>query len=434
MVFVLDRKKRPLMPCTEKRARLLLQRRRAVVVRRQPFTIRLKDRLVEESVLQPVVLKIDPGSKITGVAVVREEAILNDHLHHALVLIEIRHRGDAVRARMRQRAAYRRRRRCANLRYRACRFDNRKRRKLWLAPSLRSRLDNVLLWTRRIACVAPVTRVEVEWVRFDVRVLQGMVPSRIEYQRADLLGFELREYLLQKWEYQCAYCGTTGVSLEKEHIVPKSRGGTNRLSNLSIACSSCNEAKGNRTAAEFGHPEVQAQAEAPLRDAAAVDAIGWEIIRGLRTHGFSVRTWSGGRTKWNRKRFGIAKTHALDALCVGDVAGLSGSDVPILEIEAMGRGQRRRTNTDAMGFPFGYRLRSKRVRGFSTGDLVCVNMPRGKHAGVHIGRVAVRASGSFRVGQVDGISWRYCRLLERADGYGYRQSKGSGRSFSASTA
>lgn len=73
MVFVLDRRKRPLMPCSEKRARKLLQKGRAVVHRMHPFTIRLKDRTVEESDLQPLRLKLDPGAKVTGVALLRED-------------------------------------------------------------------------------------------------------------------------------------------------------------------------------------------------------------------------------------------------------------------------------------------------------------------------------------------------------------------------
>ncbi len=73
MVFVLDKQKKPLMPCTPRRARLLLTRRRAVVHRLSPFTIRLKDRTAGESTLQPVVLKIDPGSKTTGLALARVE-------------------------------------------------------------------------------------------------------------------------------------------------------------------------------------------------------------------------------------------------------------------------------------------------------------------------------------------------------------------------
>ncbi len=72
-VFVLDRSKKPLMPCTEKRARLLLERGRARVHRVQPFTIRLVDRTVEESGTQPLLVKVDPGSKATGIALVRAE-------------------------------------------------------------------------------------------------------------------------------------------------------------------------------------------------------------------------------------------------------------------------------------------------------------------------------------------------------------------------
>jgi hypothetical protein len=70
-VFVLDKRKKALMPCSEKRARLLLTRGRAVVHRRDPFTIRLRDRV--GGGVQPVRVKIDPGSKTTGVAIIIEE-------------------------------------------------------------------------------------------------------------------------------------------------------------------------------------------------------------------------------------------------------------------------------------------------------------------------------------------------------------------------
>jgi hypothetical protein len=141
--------------------------------------------------------------------------------------------------------------------------------------------------------------------------------------------------------------------------------------------------------------------------------------------GLVVRSWAGGRTKYNRIRFGIPKTHALDALCVGDIVGVSGCKAPVLEIKALGRGQRCRTNVDAHGFPRRYRMRRKTVRGFRTGDWVRAKVPKGKRAGVHIGPVAVRASGWFRVGGADGISWKHCRLLQRADSYGYAKG-GSG--------
>ncbi len=96
-VFVLDKRKKPLMPCTEKRARLLLDRGRALVVKMYPFTIRLKDRIGGE--LQPLRIKLDPGSKFTGMALVREEEAIDAETGEinktttVLNLYQINHRG-----------------------------------------------------------------------------------------------------------------------------------------------------------------------------------------------------------------------------------------------------------------------------------------------------------------------------------------------------
>jgi hypothetical protein len=148
------------------------------------------------------------------------------------------------------------------------------------------------------------------------------------------------------------------------------------------------------------------------------------ILDGLHQMGYPVTCWSGGRTKWNRTRFGLPKTHALDALCVGEVAKVGRAQQPVLHIRGVGRGVRCRTNVDAQGFPRGYKMRQKRVQGFQTGDLVRAEVPQGRWAGVHVGRVVVRRSGSFRIGQADHISWRYCQLWQRADGYEYEQQDG----------
>src|SRR5437763_16111767 len=162
-VFVVDKRKKPLMPCSEKRARLLLERGKAVVHRRYPFTIRLKERV--GGAVQPVRLKVDPGAGTTGVALVREAG----DGQHVLHLAEIAHRGATIHKRMLQRAAFRRRRRSANLRYRARRFDNRRRPKGWLPPSLQSRIDSTTAWVRRYRMLAPVAAISVEHVRFDMQ-------------------------------------------------------------------------------------------------------------------------------------------------------------------------------------------------------------------------------------------------------------------------
>ena len=258
--------------------------------------------------------------------------------------------------------------------------------------------------------------------------MQDPAIAGLDYQQGTLAGWEVRAYLLEKWNRRCAYCGATNRALEVEHIVPKSRGGSDRISNLALACHACNQAKGNLTAAEFGHAAVQAQAKQPLADAAAMNATRSALVERLRALGLPVTGWSGGRTRWNRERFGLPKTHALDALCVGALSGVEPGCGRTLLIEAVGRGQYRRTNVDGAGFPRGYRMRQKRVRGFQSGDLVQAKVPAPlKTAGSHVGPVAVRASGSFRVGRVDGINWRYCRLAQRADGYAYRLvEKGGG--------
>ncbi len=424
MVFVLDQKKHPLMPCTPKRARLLLKRGRAVVHRVRPFVIRIKDRRRQDAVLQPLTLKIDPGSKTSGIALARVEETEAGAIHHAIFLSEVSHRGEQVHAnKVRQRNA-RRRRRCANLRHRAPRCANRGISAGWLAPSLLSRVGNVVTWSQRLSKWALISRIEVERVRFDTQLIQNPEIAGTQYQQGTRAGWEARAYLLVKYEYRCDYCSKTDTPFEVDHILPRSRGGSNRISNLCLACHACNQEKGDQTAAEFGHPEVEAQAKRPLKDAAAVNATRFKVVEALRVLGLPIGTWTGGRTRWNRARFGVEKTHALDALCVGDVAGIRPGKLKTLAIKASGRGDHCRTNWTKEGFPRGYKMRQKQVRGFKTGDRVRAVVPaKLKTAGIHVGRVQVRKSGSFSIKardrDIDGISAQYVHLIQRADGYDY---------------
>src|SRR6266567_3565659 len=109
----------------------------------------------------------------------------------------------------------------------------------------------------------PIT-VGVDTGSFDTQKMQNPEVSGASYQQGQLAGYLLREYLLAKWQRQCAYCQTSGVPLQVEHLMPKSRGGSDRASNLVIACEPCNKGKGSQTAEEFGYPEIQAQARVPL--------------------------------------------------------------------------------------------------------------------------------------------------------------------------
>jgi hypothetical protein len=276
---------------------------------------------------------------------------------------------------------------------------------------------------------APVAAISSELVRFDTQALENPEIAGVQYQQGTLAGYEVREYLLEKWHRTCAYCGATSVPLQIEHIVPRAHAGSNRVSNLALSCAPCNQAKGARSLEEFlsRQPKrlvaIQAQAKRPLKDAAAVNATRWALANALKTIGLPVELASGGRTKFNRSRLEIPKTHALDAACVGEVSAVTGWQRPALAVRCAGRGSYQRTRLNAHGFPRGYLTRAKRHFGFQTGDLVRAEVPRGKHAGIHIGRAAVRATGSFNIQSagsvVQGISHRHCLLIQRCDGYGY---------------
>ena len=190
MVPVLDQHGKPLMPCHPARARQLLRVGRAVVAHASPFAIRLKDRIIEDSVVDGVQLGIDPGSKHTGISVF---GFSNTNARRGVFSVQIDHRGHQISKSLTGRAARRRRRRSANLRYRSPRFLNRTRPIGWLAPSLRHRVEGVMSWATRLRRWFPVTGFHQELVRFDTQQLENPEIIGIEYQQGALAGFEVRD-------------------------------------------------------------------------------------------------------------------------------------------------------------------------------------------------------------------------------------------------
>lgn len=246
MVFVLNTNKQPLHPCHPARARKLLRAGKAAVHMVQPFTIIL-NRVVEEPPDKEYRVKFDYGSRHTGVAILKDNIVC--------WLGQLEHRTD-IKQNLQQRSGYRRRRRSANLRHRHPRFDNQVRRKGWLPPSLMSRVNNIETLMRRLTKLAPIGAISYENVKFDTQLMQNSDISGVEYQQGTLFGYEVREYLLEKYGRKCIYCGAEGIPLEIEHLTPRSRGGSNRISNLGIAWHPCNQKKGNMTAEEFGNPRA----------------------------------------------------------------------------------------------------------------------------------------------------------------------------------
>lgn len=348
-VFVIDTQKRPLDPVHPGWARKLLSTGHAAVWRRYPFTIICK-KAVSDRVTQPLRLKLDPGSQTTGMAIV------NDTSGEVVFAAELTHRGQHIKKALDDRRALRRSRRQRKTRYRKPRFDNRKTPQGWLPPSLLSRIHNVETWVRR------------------------------------LMGYELREYLLEKWGRQCAYCDATGGPLEVEHIVCRAKQGSHRLSKLTLACKPCNQAKGTQDVREFLKHDparlalILAQAKAPLRDAAAVNATRWVLYERLKAFGLPLECGTGGRTKYNRVTRGIEKSHWADAACVGAATPEHLHITPfiVLLITAKGHGCRQICRMDRFGFP---------------------------------------RTGPKQAKRVQGISHRSCTSLHRSDGYEYVHSR-----------
>ena len=427
-VLVISSTKQPLMPTRPARVRRLLTAGKAAVYRLHPFTIILNDRA--DGDVQDIEVKVDPGSKTTGIALV-------GHFEQqgAVVLwrANLNHRGQAIKNNLESRHSLRRSRRGRNTRYRQPRFMNRTRKAGWMPPSVESRVVNTESVINRLASRCPITSASVELVKFDMQAMVNPEISGTEYQQGELRGYEVREYLLEKWHRTCAYCGKKDVPLQIEHIVPRATGGGNRVSNLTLACQPCNQKKGSQPIEAFlkGKPElvkkIKGQAKAPLKDAAAVNTSRWALVNRL-SRWLPVATGSGGRTKFNRTRQGYTKDHWIDAACVGE----SGEQVTIhngikpLVITAKGRGTHQVVRTDKYGFPRGKAGRIKRVFGFSTGDLVKLNQPKGKYAGTYITRLAgIRATGTLDiktpVGKISA-SWKNFTLIQCNDGFDYATS------------
>ena len=420
--------KHPLKPCTPGIARSLLKAGKAAVFRQYPFTIILK-KAIDLKEIKQCQLKLDPGSITTGIAILQGNKLI--------WAASLTHRGQQIKDALLSRRSLRRGRRARKTRYRQPRFLNRTKVKGWLPPSLEHRVLTTMTWIKRLIKLCPINSIAMELVRFDTQKLQNPEIAGTEYQQGTLYQYEVREYLLEKFNRTCAYCGAKDTPLEVEHIKPKSKGGSNRVSNLAIACVPCNQAKSNLDIKEFlaEKPSVlkriEAQAKAPLKDAAAVNSTRRKLLNSLKETGLTVATGTGGQTKFNRTQQELTKTHWLDAACVGDTPNLEVLTHQPLLIKCIGHGNRQVIHVDKYGFPrrnqAGLKVRKsalvKQVKGFQTGDIVKAVVTKGKKMGFYLGRVAIRTTGSFNIKTVSetvqGISYKYCKQVHRKDGYVY---------------
>jgi len=453
LVFVLNYKKKPVDMCSNAEARILLKKGYAVVHKAHPFTIRLKrDADYSQETEKEYKLKIDPGSKHTGVAIVDDE-------DSVVFLGEIEHRGSQIVALLETRSNVRRNRRSRKTRYRRCKFVNyylkkdskykadSNRPKGWFPPSIESIKNNIVNFLKKYKKLCNITSVSIESVKFDSQLLENPDISGVMYQQGTLFSYELREYLLDKYGHNCQYCSgeSKDTRLEIEHKVPKSRGGSNRVDNLTIACRSCNQDKSNLTLEKYLNRLKNAKSKNKLtqkrinnitdildkgtihkhqRYSAWVNSYRLKLIEEIKPLVNDVELSTGGRTKYNRTNLNLPKTHYYDALCVGEVPeNFNFKTDKVLEIKAYGRGSRFRGRTNSCGIITRNLPRQKNFFGFQTGDIVKANVVKGKKAGSYYGRVAIRSSGYFNIQEknktTQGIKYTDCKIVQRSDGYGY---------------
>jgi len=246
-VYVLNKQRNPLMPCTPAIARLLLKEGKAKCIRKNPFTIKLLVDTTEYK--QEVVAGMDTGSKTLGCAAIANGKVIYQS--------EVKIRQD-VSKKMERRKMYRRNRRARTTRYRKPRWQNRAsmRKTGRLAPSIKSKIDSHLREKKFVESILPVTRWKVETASFDIHKISNSNVKRWDYQNGNKKDFyNVKAYVLHRDNYQCQSCKAKNIKLNVHHIVFSSNGGTDTPSNLIVLCKPCHdklhdgqfEIKGNRS-------------------------------------------------------------------------------------------------------------------------------------------------------------------------------------------
>ena len=418
MVLVIDKHKRPCNAISEAYARILLYSKQAVIHKRFPFTIRLKN---DHAVLRDktYTVKLDPGANTTGIAVVSNDDAV-------VMLAEIEHRGRVVKRSLDSRRTIRRSRRNRKTRYREARFKNRTSPEGWLAPSVKSRADNVINFVRKYKKLLNIAKVEIERVSFDTAQMGSDVELYgIDYQQGALYQTKLRDFIFSRSKGKCSYCGEKAEEID--HIIPRSKGGTDSVNNLTATCRACNEKKSNLSLKDFGKlvgkDFSKIEPKALPKHASIVQSAREYTIKEVTKLVADTKSYDAWLTKYNRDELGLPKQHYYDALSVGNVQDYKFLTDKVLIISSKGRGSRQMCRMDRFGFPRTSPKNGKSVKGFQTGDIVKAIVPTRSKQGEYFGRVAVRSSGYFDIETngniVQGIGYKYCRIVQRNDGYSY---------------
>ena len=305
MVYVLNMRGEPLMPCSPVKARKLLQAKKAIVKRTEPFTIQLKVASGENR--QPITLGVDPGYTYVGLSASTEKA--------ELYAAEVELRPDVSKL-LAQRHELRRARRGRKKRYRPARFNNRVRSKNkgWLAPSVEHKLASTLSRIEAVTRILPITTIIVEEAPFDIQRLQNPSISGKEYQEGAQLDFyNVREYVLWRDQYTCQHCHGKSKEprLHVHHIESRLTGG-NAPNNLVLLCDTCHQAM------HAGKFKLDIKRGQSFKDASYMNITRNTLIQRLQAAypQLELRISYGYLTKRSRDKYHIGKTHHDDAFCI----------------------------------------------------------------------------------------------------------------------
>lgn len=305
-VFVRNQRGKALMPCSNRKARLLLKEGKAKIYQYNPFTIQLCYSTGET--IQDCHIGIDTGAKHIGMAITSEDKVLFKG--------EVELRQD-VKSALDTRRSYRRDRRNRKTRYRQARFLNRKRKEAWLPPSIENRINHTFKWIDTLMTLVPNPKLHIEVGKFDTAKMINPDIQGIDYQHGQTYGYyEVRYYVFARDNYTCQCCGKSkGKILQTHHIIYRSNGGTDRADNLITICTDCHTYENHQKGGilyrwQEEHKQTKQYKEPPFMN----------ILRKriFKNYPKAIITY-GSETTPKRKALKLEKTHYNDAIVISGI-------------------------------------------------------------------------------------------------------------------
>lgn len=305
-VFVQNMRGKPLMPCTQRKARILLKEGKAVIKKYTPFTIQLTYATGEAK--QNCHIGIDTGAKHIGIAITSEDKVLYK--------AEIELRQD-VKANLDTRRMYRRSRRNRKTRYRKPRFLNRKKTKNWLPPSIENRIHHTLSWIDKFCKLIPNPVLHIEVGKFDTAKMINPNIQGVDYQHGQTYGFyDERYYVFARDNYTCQACGKSKDKiLQTHHIRYRSNGGTDRVDNLISVCTDCHTTENHKKGGIFYQWQEEHKKVKQYKEPLFMNILRERIF----THYPEAVITYGAKTTPKRKEMELSKTHRNDAIVISGI-------------------------------------------------------------------------------------------------------------------